>query len=87
MITKTLTCSAKGNIVGEIRFDGYNTDDIEKAMSEAKDAKEKLGLKMYCLKRKDDTYNNTTYVIRMIKTDTAEHFHHLAGKARCRGWE
>ena len=87
MIYKKLTCSVKGFVVGIVEFDGYNSDDVEKAIKAVESAKENLGLHVESLLKTPDGYCDRLYKFTMKKTDTPEHFRCLAEKARCDGWE
>lgn len=83
-ITKTLTCSAKGNVTGIIRFE---CTEIEDAMAAAIEGRAKLGLQIERVRRKSDWYNDTTYEIMLKKTDAIQHFACLAEEAKRLGWE
>ena len=83
-ITKKLTCSVRGNVIGIVQFE---SSEIEAAMNAAVEGRDKLGLQIDRVRRKLDWYNETTYEIVLKKTDTSQHFASLADKAKCLGWE
>lgn len=87
MISKKLTCSATGTIVGTILLDGYSEKEIEEALKEIQSAKEKLGLQMESITKKENYFDERHIEIRMSKKESPDHFKCLAQTAKCNGWE
>jgi hypothetical protein len=80
MVTKSLSCSVNGTVVGKIE---YNSDAISDAIAEAIEGRDKLGLKISHMGKACFDGN---YVIELRKTDTPEHFKCLAAEAKALGW-